>query len=178
MRIIWSDNLRANNRIAQRNMTRLGLGQISRNRETVTSCKANSILRGRGGDRWYQEDPPLPFIQGDQGGRGGDRWYQEAGVSDRGGRSGDWDILFICFFLFPKWMGPKSREPQLNPTNAPIFFLEIKHSQMKILFNIQRLENRFCYLPIQFLGIWWNGQILIRSGSIFKSKDGLINSPG
>ena len=116
-------------------MTRLGLGQISRNRETVTSCKANSILRGRGGDRRYQE----------------------AGVSDQGGRSGVWEILFNCFSFFQNRRDPSSETP-VEPDKRTIFFLEIKHSQMKILFNIQRLEIRFCYF-YQFSFLVFGGMV-------------------
>ena len=157
MRIIWSDNLRANNRIGQRNMTRLGSGQISRNRETVTSCKANSILRGRGGDRWYQEDPPLPFIQEDQGGRGGDRRYQEAGVSDQGGRSGVWDILFNCF-SFSKIDGTQVQGTPVEPHKRTNFFPGDKTLSDEDLFNIQRLENRFCYF-YQFSFLVFGGMV-------------------
>ena len=80
-------------------MTRLGSGQISRNRETVTSCKANSILRGRGGDRRYQE----------------------AGVSDQGGRSGVWDILFNCF-SFSKIDGTQVQGTPVEPHKRTNFF--------------------------------------------------------
>ena len=74
--------------------------------------------------------------------------------------------------------GTQVQGTPVEPHKRTNFFPGDKTLSDEDLFNIQRLENRFCYLPIQFLGIWWNGQILIRSGSIFKSKDGLIDSPG
>ena len=134
--LIWADHLRANNQIAQRNMTRLGLGQISRNRETVTSCKANSILRGRGGDRWYQE----------------------AGVSDQGGRSGVLEYSFQLFFPFSKIDGTQVQGSPVEPHKRTNFFPGDKTLWEEDLFNIQRLENRFCYF-YQFSFLVFGGMV-------------------
>ena len=69
-----------------------------------------------------------------------------------------WNILFNCFFLFSKIDGTQVQGTPVEPHKRTNFFPGDKTLSDEDLFNIQRLENRFCYF-YQFSFLVFGGMV-------------------